>query len=45
VLHEFDSGLDGAAYCASLLNVDGTLYGTTLAGGVFGDGTVFGFTP
>ncbi len=52
VLHSFDgprSG-DGADPYAGLLNVNGTLYGTTTAGGAgcvssYGCGTVFAITP
>jgi uncharacterized repeat protein (TIGR03803 family) len=52
VLHRFKSGpADGDAPVASLLNVDGTLYGTTVAGGPYNCpyygtcGTVFSITP
>jgi uncharacterized repeat protein (TIGR03803 family) len=44
VLHSFGSPYDGADPAANLLDVDGTLYGTTVYGGQFsyvGDGTVF----
>ncbi|MGB6413178.1 MAG: choice-of-anchor tandem repeat GloVer-containing protein [Candidatus Cybelea sp.] len=41
VLHSFGHGTDGAAPLAGLINVTGTLYGTTSAGGTYGDGTVF----
>ncbi len=40
----FGSG-DGANPEAGLLNVKGTLYGTTSYGGTFGYGTVFSITP
>jgi uncharacterized repeat protein (TIGR03803 family) len=40
VLHSFSGG-DGAAPEATLLNVNGTLYGTTLLGGAYNRGTVF----
>jgi uncharacterized repeat protein (TIGR03803 family) len=45
VLHSFGGADDGKypAY-AGLLNVGGTLYGTTSAGGVYGLGTVFSIT-
>ena len=36
---------DGAAPYAGLINVNGTLYGTTDDGGANGDGTVFAITP
>ncbi|HEY2445592.1 MAG TPA: choice-of-anchor tandem repeat GloVer-containing protein [Rhizomicrobium sp.] len=46
VLHSFQSdGADGINPVASLINVSGTLYGTTYAGGTNGDGTVFSITP
>jgi uncharacterized repeat protein (TIGR03803 family) len=41
ILHSFGSGTDGTAPYASLIDVNGTLYGTTLAGGTSGNGTVF----
>lgn len=40
-LHNFGSGTDGRHPYAPLLNVGGTLYGTTEQGGSYGDGTVF----
>jgi uncharacterized repeat protein (TIGR03803 family) len=46
VLYSFSGGSgDGAAPIASLLNVHGTLYGTTYYGGANADGTVFSITP
>jgi uncharacterized repeat protein (TIGR03803 family) len=52
VLHEFTGPPDGSSPEARLLNVDGTLYGTTVAGGPHvgiycrsGCGTVFSITP
>ena len=40
VLHSFNSGADGFSPRASLLlDANGSLYGTTLYGGAFGDGT------
>jgi uncharacterized repeat protein (TIGR03803 family) len=36
---------DGSYPFASLLNLDGILYGTTVTGGAFGRGTVFSITP
>ena len=36
---------DGAQPMGGLINVDGTLYGTTSSGGVAGLGTVFSFDP
>ncbi|MGB8965118.1 MAG: choice-of-anchor tandem repeat GloVer-containing protein [Candidatus Cybelea sp.] len=51
VLHSFGSGLDGATPQAGLIDVGGTLYGTTSAGGLYtcglyvgGCGTVFSIT-
>jgi uncharacterized repeat protein (TIGR03803 family) len=44
VLHSFAGEPDGASPDAGLLNVNGTLYGTTYGGGVNGDGTVFAIT-
>ena len=45
VLHNFGSGSDGRGPCASLINVNGTLYSTTRGGGSGGHGTVFAFKP
>lgn len=44
VLHSFGSGSDGAYPAASLIDVGGTLYGTTLEGGTNKYGTVFSIT-
>jgi uncharacterized repeat protein (TIGR03803 family) len=45
VLHSFAGGSgDGKGPDAGLLNVNGTLYGTTYNGGTDGDGTVFAIT-
>jgi uncharacterized repeat protein (TIGR03803 family) len=45
VLHSFGSGADdGQVPEAGLLNVSGTLYGTTCCGGTHGDGTFFSVT-
>ena len=41
VLHSFGYGSDGATPQAGLIDVNGTLYGTTSAGGANGNGTVF----
>jgi uncharacterized repeat protein (TIGR03803 family) len=43
-LFSFDNS-DGASPFAGLLNVNGTLYGTTYYGGTQGDGTVFSIAP
>jgi uncharacterized repeat protein (TIGR03803 family) len=43
VLHSFN-GSDGQDPSATLLNVNGTLYGTTYIGGAYGCGTVFSIT-
>jgi uncharacterized repeat protein (TIGR03803 family) len=47
VLHRFrlSNGSDGANPLAALLDVNGTLYGTTFAGGSDGNGTVFALKP
>ncbi len=44
VLHSFGNGFDGATPLAGLIEVNGTLYGTTSAGGLYGNGTVFALT-
>jgi uncharacterized repeat protein (TIGR03803 family) len=44
VLHVFAGGSDGAYPQADLIDVDGTLYGTTTYGGAYGFGTVFSVT-
>jgi len=41
VLHRFDGGADGSYPHAGVVDVNGTLYGTTSAGGAYGGGTVF----
>ena len=50
MLHSFADGADGAHPSAGLIDVKGTLYGTTGAGGAYscgskGCGTVFSITP
>lgn len=45
VLHSFGASKDGANPQAALLNLNGTLYGTTENGGSVNDGTVFVVTP
>jgi len=45
VLYRFTSGSDGRNPHAGLLNVNGTLYGTTTGGGTSDNGTVFSITP
>jgi len=44
VVHSFGSGGDGSEPLTRLINVDGTLYGTTNDGGTYGVGTVFAIT-
>ena len=44
VLHSFSGEPDGFSPDAGLLDVNGTLYGTTYYGGANGDGTVFAIT-
>jgi uncharacterized repeat protein (TIGR03803 family) len=46
VLHSFTGPPgDGIGPAAGLVNVKGTLYGTTTAGGANGDGTLYSITP
>jgi|SRR5579862_2912280 len=45
VLHRFAGGSDGERPLAALLNVDGTLYGTTYYGGAKDMGTIFSVNP
>jgi uncharacterized repeat protein (TIGR03803 family) len=45
VLHSFGSGADGATPFAALIDVNGTLYGTTQSGGADGSGTAFALNP
>jgi uncharacterized repeat protein (TIGR03803 family) len=45
VLHSFGSGTDGHFPDAGLIDLQGTLYGTTSAGGANSDGTVFSLNP
>ncbi len=45
VLHSFGSVGDGADPNAALIDVGGTLYGTTAEGGAAGLGSVFSITP
>jgi uncharacterized repeat protein (TIGR03803 family) len=45
LLYTFQGKKDGAAPYASLTALNGTLYGTTSAGGAHGKGTVFSITP
>jgi uncharacterized repeat protein (TIGR03803 family) len=44
VLHNFKGIPDGEYPYAGLINVNGTLYGTTYFGGAYDDGTVFSIT-
>ncbi len=41
VLHSFGQGYDGNHPLAGLIDINGTLYGTTNQGGVYSQGTVF----
>ena len=45
ILHSFEGNPDGEEPQGNLLDVNGTLYGTTELGGTYGDGTVFSITP
>ncbi len=46
VLHSFGTGTDGAySYYGLTADTSGNLFGTTVAGGHFNQGTVFEFTP
>jgi uncharacterized repeat protein (TIGR03803 family) len=45
ILYSFKGGDDGSVASSALINVGGTLYGTTGGGGTHGDGTVFAVTP
>jgi uncharacterized repeat protein (TIGR03803 family) len=44
VLHAFASGSDGVTPESALIDVTGTLYGTTIGGGSFGHGAVYSMT-
>jgi len=44
VVHTF-SGTDGGSPIAELINVEGKLYGTTVVGGTYGNGTIFKLQP
>ncbi len=45
VLYSFGAPKDGKYPYAGLINVNGTLYGTTTAGGAKDAGTVFSLSP
>lgn len=45
VLHSLGKGQDGQFPEGDVIDVNGTLYGTTADGGVSGDGTIFALTP
>lgn len=45
VIYSFTGSPDGAGPRAGLINVNGTLYGSTYYGGAGNDGTVFSITP
>jgi uncharacterized repeat protein (TIGR03803 family) len=45
VLYSFTGEPDGYGPDAGLLDINGTLYGTTINGGAHGDGTVFAIEP
>jgi uncharacterized repeat protein (TIGR03803 family) len=44
-VHVFQGGSDGSFPSGSLLDIGGTLFGTTNVGGTYGKGTVYEFTP
>jgi uncharacterized repeat protein (TIGR03803 family) len=45
IMHRFFGGADGAAPLGGLTLMDGVLYGTTVADGADGAGTIFAVTP
>lgn len=45
LLYSFGGGNDARSPGAGLVDVNGTLYGTTIQGGAYGFGTVFALTP
>jgi len=45
LLHSFGGGADGANPIAGLLDVKGTVWGTTQSGGAHGYGTIFSLVP
>lgn len=45
IVHSFGNHSDGRDPHAGLIDVSGTLYGTTTTGGTYGGGTVFSFDP
>ncbi|HEX4160490.1 MAG TPA: choice-of-anchor tandem repeat GloVer-containing protein [Rhizomicrobium sp.] len=45
MLYAFGDGTDGINPYGALVDVNGTLYGTASAGGIYGYGTVFSFNP
>lgn len=45
ILHNFGFGTDGDHPTAPVIDVNGTLYGTTYDGGAYGKGTVFSVSP
>ena len=45
VVYSFAGSPDGAAPAAAMVDVDGVLYGTTMGGGNFLEGTVFSINP
>jgi uncharacterized repeat protein (TIGR03803 family) len=44
MLHSFGGDSDGSHPTAGLIDVNGTLYGTTTEGGAYGNGTIFGIS-
>jgi uncharacterized repeat protein (TIGR03803 family) len=44
-LYNFQGGADGGFPVSPMINISGTLYGTTNAGGTYNTGTIFSLKP